>query len=129
MMCCHCSVKEYQENHRESNSVLYPLVLEFCTCTAQQRVWWCDLLKHISCELLWNETWLLCSVCMVHTPAFYYAQIDYEIPDYTVVSWYSQVIYINITMVLDSSEIYIAKAMATCFCCLAIFKPLPDLYR
>jgi hypothetical protein len=66
---------------------------------------------------------------MVHTPAFYYTQTDYEIPNYTAVSWNSQVIFINITVVLESSDIYIAKAMATCFGCLAIFKSFLDLCR
>jgi hypothetical protein len=54
---------------------------------------------------------------MVQTTAFYYTQSDYEIPNYTAVSWNSQVIFINITMVLESSDTYIAKAMATCFGC------------
>jgi len=90
LVCCHCSVNEYQENCREPDRILYPLKLDFCTYTAQQY----DL-KHISDELLWNETRLLCSVCMVHTTILYDTQTDYEIPHYTAVAWYSQVIFIT----------------------------------
>jgi hypothetical protein len=66
---------------------------------------------------------------MVHTTAFYYTQTDYEIPNHTAVSWNSQVMFINITMVLEWSDIYVAKAMSTCFGCAAIFKPYPDLCK